>query len=120
MTTGGMFPQTSVSERIAAELSVRVWSDPKVAADFKKDPNGVIALLCGELGVSPAEASNIVIQKSPVGDLPFEGPEMGLSSTVYGCGGVGTLTAECGCSYTTTGGCSCFSIYGTPCLGCVP
>jgi len=120
----------AASKFISDELATRAWADPKLAADFARDRTGTLEKLCAEFDLDAGlmTGMNIVLPTSPAGDMPFDSPHPGahLDNTAWSCpsytcdcsGGTPTITAECGCRETTTGGCSCLSIAGTPCWGC--
>jgi len=109
----------AAADFIAAELTLRAWSDPKVAFDFERDPEATVRGICRELGVAPELVSglDISIDKSPIGDIPYNDGDysMGGSIPTQGCGEWVTLTAECGCWSTFTGACICTNTNLCPC-----
>lgn len=104
---------TTVADFIAAELTLRAWSDPKVAFDFEQDPDATVRGICSELGVSPEliSARDIAIDKSPIGDIPYNDGDYSMGSGIptYTCGTVYTITADGPwCIFPTmTGPCNC-------------
>ena len=118
MTNVNLSTSAKSAEFITNELAIRAWCDTKFQADLEADQTDVVRKLCEEFGIAydSVAFANILVPGSPAGDLPFDG----YKATGPGPGGGAwlSLTAECGCDVSETGGCSCLSIAGTPCITC--
>lgn len=97
------------------EITIRTWTDEQFAAVWQTDRTAAAKLIAKSCDVSLDElgidVNALVIPQSPIGEVETL-PKIEASGTWP------TLTADCGCQDTTTGGCSCYSIWGTPCLTC--
>ncbi len=110
-------------------VAVRSFVDRDFHDLVKKDPAKAVAQIADEYGFNvPADVTfsvsvddgkqyNLAIPENPAGELPDEALKA-LSSHRAGGGVVPTLTADCLCPDSLTGGCACFTIAGTPCMTC--
>jgi len=104
-------------------IALAAWADPKFADLVRRDPAKAVAELAKEYDVPVPKGVKF---KTVVADpkefqlflLANPAGKMEAASRAVGPGGIPSVTADCWCGDTTTGGCSCGSIAGTPCLGC--
>ena len=112
--------QTRTGTSIEGMLSVALWSDAKLATEFRRNRAGALAQWARENGLDASELSGFSPLDNPMGDpeittiKPLPTYYMGFTDPGPS-GGCASLTADCGCFGTITGGCSCFSEFGTPC-----
>lgn len=119
--------------QFASRLASEAWSDAFFASALASHPVETTMTLAASEGIVLDErlAREIAgsVPLSPAGPAPKSlraetGVMYASSGNVacltdeIGCGGVLSITAECFCWDSVTGGCSCFSLFGTPCLSC--
>ena len=105
-------------------VTVAAWQDPVFAELVQKDPEKAVRELAKEYNIQvprgvkftttlgEEKTINFSLAKNPAGD-----PRAKIAMA-KGPGHVPTITADCWCGDTTTGKCSCGSLFGTPCLAC--
>lgn len=124
-------PVISLYGRLLQDVTVEAWSDLGFSRRLAATPAQVVSTYARERDIiiddETAEEIARAVPPSPVGEpiLLSDTSVVQLSSTSdpfsncatphLHCGAELSLTADCACPNTTTGACSCFSIWGTPC-----
>lgn len=114
--------ENQVAQELRDLIQVVSWTDEQFAEELRKDRAAAITALIERVGFDVGDldlalVSDFEIPASPMGASPSE-VHASDTTTKPGPGTVNSYTADCGCSDTTTGGCSCGSVFGTPCLAC--
>ena len=104
-------------------VAVAAWSDQKFAELVRKNPKAAVAQLAKEYNIKVPQRMKFKSVEARPDEyqlflLPNPAGELKTARLKAGPGGIRTVTADCWCGDTTTGGCSCLTIAGTPCLGC--
>ena len=112
-----------VRQELRDLIQVVSWIDEQFAEEMRTDRVAAITALVARVGMDIGDLDlNLVgdfeIPESPMGASPSEVHALDTHEKLPGPGTVNSYTADCGCSDTTTGGCSCGSVFGTPCLAC--
>lgn len=110
-----------VTQELRDLIQVVSWTDEQFAEELRTNRGAAVSALIERIGFDVGDldldlVSDFEIPESPIGASPVE--IHALDDTEKLPGTVNSYTADCGCSDTTTGGCSCGSVFGTPCLAC--
>lgn len=102
---------------ILAMINTQAWTDEKFASDLATDHKSALRRFAADHGVSLDDLADIDARdllENPLGDTPVATPIM-----ADGPGQYPTVTADCLCWPSLTGGCSCTqTMFGTPCISC--
>ena len=104
-------------------VAVAAWGDQKFADLVRSNPKAAVTQLAKEYNIKVPQRMKFTAVEArpdeyPLFLLPNPAGELKTARLKAGPGGIRTVTADCWCSDTTTGRCSCMTIAGTPCLGC--
>jgi hypothetical protein len=132
-------PRSEFPTDLRTLVNMWAWRDASFRHRLLEDPGAAIAELTERLGIDlpygvefrvvedDPGVFTIPLAQNPVGASPAEFVERNYGKAAQiesaeeaiGSGAFWSITAECFCSLTETGGCPCTNThYGTPCLSC--